>query len=364
LLHRALAENGGRAFFSVVIERLGDLFEPRLCDVYAQLFAQVVEIVRPEFKTADLLARYDRVRRVRRCTLEPRNVFVLSRVTLGADVAVTSVVMDAIKRRFLNATIWFVGSRRNYELFQDDSRITHLAWPYPRTGSIAERLAVIPQLPDEDAIIIDPDTRLTQLGLLPVCAEERYYFFESRCCGGDGSEPLPVLASRWMQEVFGVPLARPYVAPLRAQMPFDVAVSFGVGENEEKRMPDPFEEQLLRAIVSRGMTVLLDKGAGGEESERAMKLAAAVPQIRLYDGPYAPFASMISQARLYIGYDSAGQHVAAASATPLVSIFAGYPSERMFERWHPHGRGPVHVVKAAGKLSEEILGEVVQYLIL
>jgi ADP-heptose:LPS heptosyltransferase len=147
-------------------------------------------------------------------------------------------------------------------------------------------------------------------------------------------------------------------------MPFDVAVSFGVGENEEKRLPDPFEEELLRAIAGQGLSVLLDKGAGGEESDRATKLAASVPQIRLYDGPYAPFASMISQARLYIGYDSAGQHVAAASATPLISIFAGYPSERMFDRWRPHGRGPIHVVKGTGRSTEEVLSEVLQYLIL
>ena len=36
LLDRAIAEDEGRALFSIVVERLGDLFEPRLCDVYAQ----------------------------------------------------------------------------------------------------------------------------------------------------------------------------------------------------------------------------------------------------------------------------------------------------------------------------------------
>ena len=33
-------------------------------------------------------------------TSDPQQVFVLSRVTLGADVAVTSIVLDAAKRRF------------------------------------------------------------------------------------------------------------------------------------------------------------------------------------------------------------------------------------------------------------------------
>ncbi len=37
---------------------------------------------------------------------------------------------------------------------------------------------------DADCLVIDPDSRLTQLGLLPVCPEERYRLFESRAYGG------------------------------------------------------------------------------------------------------------------------------------------------------------------------------------
>ena len=36
-----------------------------------------------------------------------------------------------------------------------------------------------------NSIVIDPDSRLTQLGLLPICREEDYYFFESRSFGAD-----------------------------------------------------------------------------------------------------------------------------------------------------------------------------------
>jgi hypothetical protein len=363
MLERSLAENDGRDFFTVVVERLGDLFEPRLCDTYARLFAEVVELVRPSFRSADLIERNERVRHVRACTQDPQNVFVLSRVTLGADVAVTSVVLDAVKRRFPTAAIWFVGSRKNYELFNDDSRITHLAWPYPRSGSLAERLERVPKLPG-DGIVVDTDSRLTQLGMLPVCDEDRYYLFESRSYGAHTSDPLPALASRWCEEVFGVKHSRAYLAPARMQMPFDVAVSLGVGENEEKRIADPFEEELLRSLTNSGMAVVLDKGAGGAEAERAQRLAQLVAGVRLYEGRYAQFASMIAQARLYVGYDSAGQHVAAASATPLVSIFAGYPSERFFERWRPHGRGPASVVKVTDRDPQAILAEARQYLTL
>jgi Cd2+/Zn2+-exporting ATPase len=40
---------------------------------------------------------------------------------------------------------------------------------------------------------------------------------------------------------------------------------------------------------------------------------------------------------LYVGYDSAGQHVAAAAGVPLISVFAGFPAPRMFQRWRPAG---------------------------
>jgi len=54
-----------------------------------------------------------------------------------------------------------------------------------------------------------------------------------------------------------------------------------------------------------------------------------------WDGSFAGFASIIAASRLYVGYDSAGQHVASAAGVPLVTIFAGFPTLRMFHRWRP-----------------------------
>jgi ADP-heptose:LPS heptosyltransferase len=59
--------------------------------------------------------------------------------------------------------------------------------------------------------------------------------------------------------------------------------------------------------------------------------------LQVYDGNYAEFASHIVQSSLYVGYDSVGQHVAAAAGVPLVSTFVGYVCERMFSRWRPSG---------------------------
>ena len=149
-----------------------------------------------------------------------QNVFVLSRVTLGADVAVTSVVLDAAKKRFPEASICFAGPEKNWELFAADPMLEHLPLAYGRDGTLAERLAAWPALRDAvntpASLVIDPDSRLTQLGLLPVCAEEDYFFFESRSYG-DGSEAsLTELTRDWVASTFGVADAKPFIAPLRS----------------------------------------------------------------------------------------------------------------------------------------------------
>jgi ADP-heptose:LPS heptosyltransferase len=339
-------EPGGQALFGILVEGLADRFEPALCDVYARLFSRAVAHVADNVDPALLMARYQRVRRPRPISGEPQRVFVLSRVTLGADVAVTSVLLAAAKQRFPHAEIVFVGPRKNFELFAGDPRLRHADMPY-RRGGLRQRLAVWNPLEAllaaPDSVVIDPDSRLTQLGLLPVCPEEFDHLFESRGYGGETDCALPELAAAWAEETFGVPNARPYVAlePSRAGPGGHphTAVSLGVGENPAKRIPDPFEERLLGLLAAGGASLVIDKGAGGEEAARVDRAVqrSGVKAV-FWEGSFAGFAAIIAASRLYVGYDSAGQHVAAACGVPLVGIFAGFPAPRMFQRWRPTGQ--------------------------
>ncbi len=139
--------------------------------------------------------------------------------------------------------------------------------------------------------MIDPDSRLTQLGLLPVCPEENYYFFESRSFGGDGDDALPALARRWAAATFGVEDSAPYIAPAPgpefSERPL-VTVSLGVGENPAKRIADPFEAGLLTHLAQRAALLVIDKGAGGEEAERVERAVAqagiAPDRVRIFQG--------------------------------------------------------------------------------
>ena len=341
LLERALAIDDGRAFLSIVVERLGDLFEPRLCETYDRLFTEVI------LRTAPGLA--PRLRNPHEPAAAPesaRRVYVLSRVTLGADVAVTSVMLDAAKRRYPSAEVVFVGPRKSYELFEADPRIRHLPAPYARSGALKDRLQASASLWLEDGIVIDPDSRLSQLGLISVCDERSYFHFPSRAYGGDGDEPLPKLAARWAQQVFGVEGAKPYVAPLVSAGPSaDITVSLGVGENAAKRLYDEQECELLRAISDTSGSILVDKGGSVEERERVER--ALLPGMRTHDGAFAPFAAQIARSKLFVGYDSAGGHVASACGVPLISIAKGFVSERMAARWRPNG-----VVLSASEIAQ------------
>lgn len=340
-LPRELVEEPcAKALFGILVEGLGDRFEPALCDAYARLFSQAIDGQDP----AALVARYEHVRRTRPVAWEPKRVLVLSRVTLGADVAVTSVLLAAAKQAFPNAEIVFAGPLKNFQLFAADERLTHATIEY-RRGSLRDRLAVWDDLKslaaDPACLVLDPDSRLTQLGLLPICPEDRYHFFESRAYGGDRTDNLPTLAAKWAFETLGVPDAAPYVCPVGqasglSSTPY-IAISLGVGENPAKRIPDPFERELL-ALLSPRHPLVIDRGAGGEEAARVERAVAdSGARATFWEGSFAGFARVIADSSLYVGYDSAGQHVAAACGVPLISIFAGFPAPRMFHRWSPSG---------------------------
>jgi ADP-heptose:LPS heptosyltransferase len=364
LLPRTLAaEACGKALFGTLVEGLADRFEPALCDAYARLFSQALAYVREGLHPALLVARYERIRRVRPVIAKPTRIFVLSRVTLGADIAVTSVVLDAAKRRFPDAELYFVGPRKNFELFAGDPRLLHAAVEY-RRGGLRERLAAWEDLQellaDPRALVLDPDSRLTQLGLLPVAADERYHLFESRSYGADTDRSLPDLTADWAAATLSVDDARPYIAlDATIEKGDHIAISLGVGENAAKRLPDPFEEELLRLLAATGRPLWIDRGAGGEEAarvEQAVERSGA--EASFWDGSFAGFASYIAGASLYVGYDSAGQHVAAAAGVPLIGVFAGFPVPRMFDRWRPNG----HVIRVDRPDVEATLARVAKAL--
>ena len=108
------------------------------------------------------------------------------------------MVLAALKEVLPGVEIRLVANAKTLQLFAGDPRIQLCAIEYPRGGGLIERLTgwqgaaeVLRQqalgLDPTEYVIIDPDSRLTQLGLLPLVADERpYLFFDSRsyCAAG------------------------------------------------------------------------------------------------------------------------------------------------------------------------------------
>jgi ADP-heptose:LPS heptosyltransferase len=344
----ALGEECPGDFFRTVVESLADSFDPAQSAAYDFLMSAwgLQRAAPPAALPGDI-----------------DTVFVLSRVTLGADIKIVSPILDAMKRHFPAARIVFVAGRKSIELFEADSRLHFIEASYPRTGPVSARIAFGRELREKlsspRAIVVDPDSRMTQLGLVAPCDLHRHFHFSSREQGSP-HDNLSAITAAWLERTFGI-TGEPYLAPKPAAAPTDnpcAAISLGVGENESKRIPGDFEASLIRLLGARFSSLFIDRGAGGPEARRvtlAVENSGVAHRVRFHEGSFAAFASLISQCDYYAGYDSAGQHAAAAGAVPLVSIFAGAPSPLFRSRWAPTGLAPCLVIDAATLNPHQIL---------
>lgn len=395
------AREATTAIFAKIVEAWADQFEPALCDAYVHFMSEVLcsegSPVAAHLSDlglsspAQVRTRYAEVRRLaRRRRVEPehiRTVVVLSRVTLGADVAVTSAVIGAALQAFLDARICLLAPKKNLALFAAEPRVQGCPVSYQRSGLLRDRLASwfpvrecireqVNGLSESEFLIVDPDSRMTQLGLLPVADDRSYRFFDSRSVSPRAVASVGQLAGAWCASMWGLDLNGPspfvglesgeaaVVDMLRSDRAKRVAtVSFGVGGREAKRLGGQFEDALLESLWVRGFRTVLDCGAGDAEFQLALRRAHSFrgstchrvegdgsqvhpSDLVTWQGSIHGFGSMIGASDLYIGYDSAAGHLAAAQGVPVISLFAGAPSERFIKRWTPWGRGRVDVVSA------------------
>jgi len=420
----SLAESGIDATFRAIVEPLNDSFDAADRDVYYEIFSYLIQLIRklPEAEHIDetlkkygLYTQVDLLDRIRKLIvpdktghverLKVKKVIVLSRVTIGADVAITSIIIERTKKLFPKARILLLANRKNYELFGGDKNIRILSLDYKRRGELISRLEswleALKKINSEtkdmgpgEFVIIDTNSRITQLGLLPLVKEDiGYYLFEPLAHADEERRKLGEDVNEWLNKVFGgtaedityptlsipaeyIKAAKEFYQKLVKNKEFTVTVNFGVGGNDDKRISDEFEFEVVSCLIENGAKVVLDEGFGSDETERTDRIInqmnehgktvvrvnedltfpdAPTPDLITYKGGIGQFAALISQSQFYVGYDSMGQHVAAALKIPELVIFNGYTSEKFSRKWHPYGKGKINIIHAEGKTEENVL---------
>lgn len=407
-----LSEIAARELFTVIIESLCDEFEELQTATYNRVMSQVISFCR-RLPTGDRLDHcledfglhsdgdlLKRIQKVRSTNVRPvaglsvKSILLLSRVTIGADVAITSVIIQRLTRLFPDAGVVLIGGDKLKSIFGANSRLKIKTVNYKRHGGLLERLAswqqVLKIVQDElssacggETILVDPDSRLSQLGVLPLISMDRYYFFDSRSeTALNHHMSMAQLTNSWLDQVtatkdFCSPTiwlqpetlqkATRWCATLKRRGASRiVAVNFGVGGNPRKTLGGEFEFRLLKELLRKpGTLILLDQGFGEDEQRRTTFLINAIKKtvgpvflttfekcqdIEIEGGliglktQIGEIAAIISQCDEYIGYDSAGQHIAAAVGTPCLTIFAGSNNLRFIRRWSAFGPERCRVV--------------------
>ena len=409
----SLNQIAARTLFGTVIERLCDDFEELQTETYNRLICQVVnylchipegkemesELYSFHLRTEEQL--YQRIESIRLTPdrklsgiVRPKKVLILSRVTVGADVAITSVICQRVAQFYPNSEIVVIGNGKLKQIFARESNIQVHELNYARRGGLLEKFQVWLQLLTEvrriianlspvEFLILDPDSRLTQLGVLPLVPLPNYRFFNSR--GKQGSSKhasMAQLTNQWLDNILGneefcYPKVWPVESNLQSAEQFRlkidpnkistvITVNLGVGGNERKRVQGEFEKELLLTLLNEPNTkIVLDLGFGYQEREQSSSLLQAAQEAGITTAETAfsdiqrcdfsaqligiecsigEISALINQSDEFIGYDSACQHIAAAEGIKTFTIFAGTNNVRFIRRWQACGENTSEII--------------------
>lgn len=390
------------ALYKNIIEVLCDDFSSRYAELCNHVLLHMVDFMcdRKEgvrlkkllgdlqLNRDDLLKRYQRIK-----DREPlgsslkssiKKIFVLSRVTVGADIAMTSIIVHRLLDSFPRAEIVVCGPNHIPEFFYGLSRLNWLKFHYQRDGGLPGRFSGFTSLYQlmkkewhgsnlQRVLFFDTDTRLSQLGLLPLFNEENYCYFPSRVDQPSDAVRLSDMVNKWLNFLLSEdkytaprisirPAHSATVHSFLGQFPGKtkkIVLNFGVGNDNRKRLNDPFEERLVfNLLQNKNALVILDSGIHPNEQERAWKLMEKIGDYDFHTAVISeknlasrkiPFkhgficvqerigtlSALIDQADVFFGYDSCCQHIATARKVNSVICFTGAPNDRFFQRWRP-----------------------------
>ncbi len=395
-----------RCLFGDLIEPWNDSFTMRGRNAYARIFGRIVWTSAEQdhklkkalrryrlYSEEALLNRHKNIRKNKSFKLQEncQRIVVLSRVTIGADILLTNVLVQRLQQKYPEAKIVIIGDKKLNGLFGAMRNVRIQSLSYARRGSLTTRLHSWIDLCDclntlNPDLVIAPDSRLDQLGMLPVISDEKYLIWENLQIN-DKTESLSVLLDQWACEQLDIEDEQEcypklafdeqtqetadHIKQIIQDRPF-IAVKLDYGGNADKAVSREWEIDILRCMIDRGWSILIDRGFGEEELNNSDAIMRGVGMnafdisesdtdhgklikdlssddledqsiVRFY-GSIAAWAACAQSCQLAFSYDSVGHHLAAALEIPLVIAFTGYKDEHFPTAWQPRGTAAVNMV--------------------
>jgi ADP-heptose:LPS heptosyltransferase len=295
-------------------------------------------------------------------------------------------MVHRLRKSFPLATIVLIGPAHLAAMFPELDNIRARPFIYKNDGGLIDKMTSWPPLHkmihaesrhDEpgSVLLFDPDTRMSQLGILPLLPDDSTCYFPSRLWQAKSGvhANLSILTNNWLNIILSESETEtPYLIlhneghgynafcrKLKAHGSFVIMINFGVGNDFRKKISGDFEEKLLFKLAQEpGNIIILDSGRGKIETQRVQYLLKKAKEqgintatldedqittadiklnngLIIFKGSLDALGKMISAADCFIGYDSCGQHLAAATGSSAAIIFAGAPSRRFIEHWAP-----------------------------
>ena len=395
---------GLQALFAGLVEPLNDGFSPAGRDLYARIFPRIIwrvanrdQVLRERLARfgisdeASLRARYARARSGRDpAPTQVQRIAVLSRVTIGADILLTSVVLQRLHQRYPQARIDLVGDAKLAPLLGGLPGVHILPVAYGRRGPLRQRLAswlaVADAVADHD-LVVGPDSRLDQLGILPLTRDPARYLLWENTLPPGAPASLSTVLDDWLAQKFApvwgrvcTPALGLDAAARAAAHQWHVAwatrrvcaVKLDHGGNAAKSLPRAQEVALLHHLRAQGWTILLDRGFGAEELANSDALLAeaqltaidvddsgsgkglpvdelrpgqfAEAEIVRFHGSISGWAAAVTTCGHALSYDSVGHHLAAAAGIPVTVAFTGHAHADFPIAWQPRGPAAITIV--------------------
>jgi len=418
--------------FGVLINELKKSFKKREGDAYLKIFPYFIlaaknqsEIIKNWFEKMeisesnpleDLYKKSLELRKPKKQLTQDeikkiKKLIVLSRSTIGAEILASGVLLPQLIEQFKTAEIIFIDScgagaqvfnhpriRLVDKFVNEKGEEISLRWNrknisilerFEYTATLSEFISLeIDNLGQEEYIILDADTRLSQTGAMPI-SKENHYFIDTVMEDDDSErvESIAAVCGKHINRLLNTQNAgypRVYLSERDKKIAQEIWDFFGFDKKnmalvsftsgiESKTLSPSFEKKFISKLIELGFTPLIERSPDPQEDKKnvevvnylrkngkeVLEIDLSKPldildkkieaEVYTFQSKIGPLAALIEKSNLVVGYDSKNQHIAAAVSTPFITLFTGHINNIFLKRWTPISKNFFRIVEVEKK---------------